>query len=77
MNDVMNASTAGTSWMQVAGAAVLAQHLVDLARTRRSDGSSSVSIHGPSGQKVSWPLPRVHCASFFCCSRAVTSFAAV
>ena len=39
----------------------------------RSAGSSSVSIHGPRGQKVSKPLPRVHCPSRRCRSRAVTS----
>ena len=43
----------------------------------RCDGSSSVSMHGPSGQKVSKPLPRVNCTSFFWRSRAVTSFAQV
>ena len=31
MNEVMNASTDGTSWMRSRRAAVLAQHLVDLA----------------------------------------------
>ena len=43
----------------------------------RSEGSSSVSIQGPSGQKVSKPFARVHCPSFFCRSRAVTSLAQV
>ena len=31
--------------------------------TSASAGSNSVSIHGPSGQKVSKPLARVHCPS--------------
>src|SRR5690606_6918995 len=43
----------------------------------RSSGSSSVSIAGPSGQKVSKPFARVHCPSLRCRSRAVTSLAAV
>jgi hypothetical protein len=33
----------------------------------------SVSIHGPSGQKESKPLARVHCPSLFCMSRSETS----
>ena len=33
--------------------------------------------NGPTGQKVSKPLPRVNCTSFFCKSRAVTSLAIV
>ena len=43
----------------------------------RSRWSSSVSIHGPSGQKVSNPLARDHCASLLCRSLAVTSLAQV
>jgi hypothetical protein len=43
--------------------------------TSTSVGSSSVSTHGPSGQKPSEPLARAHCPSFFCQSRAVTSLA--
>src|SRR5258705_5832164 len=35
-------------------------------RMSRSAGSTSVTIHGPIGQKVSWPLARVHWPSFFC-----------
>ena len=34
----------------------------------------SVSIQGPSGQKESKPLARVHCPSDFCMSRSLTSF---
>ena len=34
-------------------------------RTRRSEGSSSVSIHGPRGQNVSKLLARVHWPSLF------------
>jgi len=41
--------------------------------TATSVGSNTVSIHGPSGQKPSNPLPRVHWPSFACRSRAVTS----
>ena len=41
----------------------------------RSDGSRSVSIHGPSGQNVLNDLPRVNCTSLRCRSRAVTSLA--
>ena len=36
-----------------------------------------VTIHGPSGQKVSAPLARTQWPSEFCMSRAVTSLAAV
>ena len=43
----------------------------------RSLGSSSVWIHGPSGQNVSKPLARVNWTSFFCRSLAVTSLAQV
>jgi oligopeptide transport system ATP-binding protein len=43
----------------------------------RSDGSVPVSIHGPSGQKVSKPFARVHCPSRACKSLAVTSLAQV
>ena len=39
--------------------------------------SSSVSMTGPTGQKVSKPFARVHCPSVFCRSRAVTSLATV
>jgi hypothetical protein len=77
MKDVMNASTDGTSCSRSRVRPSWRSTSSTSQRTRRSDGSRSVSSHGPSGQKVSWPLPRVHCASFFCCSRAVTSFAAV
>ena len=41
--------------------------------TPTSVGSNSVSTHGPTGQKVSKPLPRVHWPSDFWMSRAVTS----
>ena len=43
----------------------------------RSCGSTAVSMHGPSGAKVSKLLARVNCTSFFCRSRAVTSLAHV
>ena len=39
--------------------------------------SSVVTTTGPSGQKVSAALPRIHCLSPFWTSRAVTSLAAV
>ena len=42
---------------------------------RRSDGSTSVSIAGPSGQNVSKPFARHHWPSVFWRSRAVTSSA--
>ena len=45
--------------------------------TESDDTSRSVSIHGPSGQKVSKPLARDHCPSERCRSRAVTSLAQV
>ena len=45
--------------------------------TRRSFGSSSVSIHGPSGHEPSKPFARAHWSSVFCRSRRVTSFAHV
>src|ERR1700712_864487 len=35
-------------------------------RSSRSDGSRSVTIHGPTGQNVSWPLARIHWPSCFC-----------
>ena len=34
-------------------------------------------MHGPIGANVSNPLQRVYCDSFFCRSRAVTSFTQV
>ena len=37
-------------------------------------GSKSVTMHGPMGEKVSYPLALVHCPSTFCKSRAETSF---
>ena len=40
-------------------------------------GSSSVSMWGPMGQKVSKPLARVNWTSAFWRSRAVTSLAQV
>ena len=45
--------------------------------TTTSFGSTSVSIHGPSGHEPSNPLARVHWSSVFCRSRSVTSFAHV
>src|SRR6185312_14630925 len=45
-------------------------------RTPFQGSISSVTI-GPAGQNVSKPLARVHCGSFFCRSRAVTSLATV
>jgi hypothetical protein len=36
--------------------------------------SEDLTIQGPSGQKVSKPLARVHCPSLFWRSLAVTSF---
>ena len=45
--------------------------------TRRASGSRPRTTAGPTGQKVSKPLARVHCPSFFWRSRAVTSFRAV
>src|SRR6478609_2310692 len=45
-------------------------------RTPFQGSISSVTI-GPTGQNVSKPLARVHCGSFFCRSRAVTSLAQV
>jgi hypothetical protein len=40
-------------------------------------GSTSVSIHGPSGHEPSKPFARVHWSSLFCSERSVTSFAQV
>ena len=37
-------------------------------------GSKSVTMHGPMGEKVSYPLALAHCPSTFCKSRAETSF---
>ena len=45
--------------------------------TVASLGSSSVSIHGPSGHDPSKPFARAHWSSVFCRSRRVTSFAQV
>ena len=41
----------------------------------RSEGSIPGTMAGPTGQKVSKDLERANCLSFFCRSRAVTSFA--
>ena len=58
------ATISATSCIMSRGAAVLLELVVDACRSdARSGGSSSVSIHGPSGQNVSKPLARAHCPS--------------
>ena len=47
------------------------------AVTAAPGGGASRTTQGPSGQKVSKLLPRVHWPSTFCRSRAVTSLAQV
>ena len=49
----MNAISARDVVDHLAGAPVLPELAVDAAVTRRSDGSSTVSIHGPIGQNES------------------------
>jgi hypothetical protein len=62
---------------QVAGAAVLAQHLVHLAAHPQVERVEVGLEPRPQRAERVVALAAVHCASFFCCSRAVTSFAAV
>src|ERR1017187_3911680 len=45
----------------------------EIRRLWGSGISSAVTIHGPVGAKVSQLLPRYHCLSLNCMSRALTS----
>ena len=68
---------------QSAGAAtsdtytLTSQPFTHVSTVSPASGSTSSLTHGPTGQNVSNPLARVHCPSFFCRSRAVTSLASV
>ncbi len=48
-----------------------------VAVSRRSEGSRSVAMHGPRGQKLSKLLARTHCRPRRCQSRAETSLPTV
>ncbi len=73
MTWVMYETSVGTSWSIDEVRDCCRTSPSNSVRRLRSAGSSTVSIHGPSGQNESWPLARVHCPSAFCWSRAVTS----
>ena len=77
MNELMNATSwagSNASWLVRADWRTSPLTLVSRAR---SDGSASVSTHGPSGHDVSNPLALVHCPSVAWRSRNVTSLAHV
>ncbi|CAN5270993.1 hypothetical protein BH18ACT5_BH18ACT5_18280 [soil metagenome] len=78
MTEEMNSSSSATpKTISDVKSACRTSPLTRHTMASRSSGSSSVSIIGPKGQKVSKPFALVNCTSFFWRSRAVMSFAAV
>ena len=75
INEVRYTSTSTTSRARSRVEAPRRARPLRLTVISASNGSRSVSIHGPSGVNVSWLLASVHRRSGPCAARAVTSLA--